>query len=168
MDNTTLIDLWSRLQLIFAIPQRVFPEIEIIDLQEESTRQIADYLVHHLRGVTTRFRTFESDDFLEICAVQHVIDGVGTGDLIGAVSGELSIQHYILPELLFTFEEPGYLVLSYSTGSHWNPISLIGLFEFFRLIYKVDARVKIKLSPQYFDSDWDVIFRSSLRAYLNG
>lgn len=163
-----MIDLWSRLQLIFAIPQEVFPEIEIIDLKKESTREIADYLIHHMRGVTTRFRTFESDDFLSICAPHLVIDGVGTGELIGAVSGELSVENYILPELLFTFEEPGYLVLSYSTGLHWNALNLIALFEFFRMVHKHDARAKIKLSPQYFDPDWDVIFRSSLRAYLNG
>jgi hypothetical protein len=163
-----MIDLWSRLQLIFAIPQQVFPEIEIIDLREETTRQIADYIVHHMRGVTTRFRTFESDDVLEICQVNYVIDGVGTGELIGAVSGELTVENFILPELLFTFEEPGYLVLSYSTGAHWNPINMIALFEFFRIVNKYDARAKIKLSPQYFDNDWDVIFRSSLRAYLNG
>jgi hypothetical protein len=163
-----MIDLWSRLQLIFAISQQVFPEIEIIDLREDGTREIADYLAHHMRGITARFRTFESDDFLNICTVHHLIDGVSTGDLIGAVSGELSIQNFILPELLFTFEEPGYLVLSYSTGAHWNPINLIALFEFFRLINRVDPRAKIKLSPQYFDTDWDVIFRSSLRAYLNG
>lgn len=163
-----MIDLWSRLQLIFATPQQVFPEIEIIDLRDETTREIAAYIIHHMRGVTTRFRTFESDDVLDIYSVQLITAGVGTGELIGAVSGELSIENFILPELLFTFEEPGYLVLSYSAGIHWNPINLIALFEFFRLVNQYDARAKIKLSPQYFDNDWDVIFRSSLRAYLYG
>jgi hypothetical protein len=162
-----MIDLWNRLELIFAIPEQVFPEIEIIDLTPEGTRQLADYVVHHMRGVTTQFRTFSSEDVQVIPSVGAMLEGVATGELIGALGGELSVSNYILPEVLFIFEEPGYTVMSYSTGYHWNPVGLIGLFEFFRIVNNLGANATIRLSPQSFSQDWIRVFNTLLRSYLN-
>ncbi len=162
-----MIDLWNRLQMIFAIPERIFPEIEIIDLTAEGTRELADYVVHHMRGVTTQFRTFTSEDVQVMPSVNAVLEGVATGELMGALGGELTIDNYILPEMLFIFEEPGYLVLSYSTGYHWGPMGLIGLFEFFRIVNQLEPRPTIRLSPQSFSQDWIRVFNNLLRGYLS-
>lgn len=162
-----MIDLWNRLEMIFAIPEEVFPEIEIIGLNEAATGQVADYVVHHLRGASTQFRTFSSEGKVPVLSTRQLVDGVQRGELIGAIGGELYISRFVLPEMLFIFEEPGFMIVGYVTGLHWTPIRLIALFEFFRIVNNSNPQVKIELSRHFFSENWINIFNRTLKSYLN-
>lgn len=162
-----MIDLWNRLRMIFAIPETLYPEIEIVDLNQSDTRFVADYIVRHLRGVSTQFHTFESEDRALIRSAEEVVDGVARGTLIGALGGELRVARYVLPEMLFVFEEPGFMIVSYSTGLHWTPLTIIALFEFFRIVKKRNPHAEINLSDIYFNQDWINNFQYLLRMYLH-
>ncbi|TVR18990.1 MAG: hypothetical protein EA396_13395 [Anaerolineaceae bacterium] len=162
-----MIDLWNRLELIFAIPEEVFPEIEIIGLSEAATAQIAEYVVQNLRGVSTQFRTFSSEGQVPVLSAQQLVSGVSNGELIGAMGGELSISRFILPEMLFIFEEPGYMIIGYVTGLHWTPIRLIALFEFFRIVIQTNPQAKIELSKHFFGENWIRVFNQTLKSYLH-
>jgi hypothetical protein len=162
-----MIDLWNRLHMIFDIQGEVYPEIEILNLSEESTRWVIQYIVDHMRTISSQFRTFMSESPILVTSPQQIVDGVSKGRLIGAVGGELRISQFPLCEMLYIFEEPGFMVLSYGTGLHWNALNLIGLFEFFRLINLVDKKAKIRLSPHFFTTEWMKLFDYVLSTYLN-
>jgi hypothetical protein len=162
-----MIDIWPRLQLIFNIPEPIYPEIEVVGLTEKNTRWLATYMVKGLRGINTQFRTFFSEDVLLINSPQAIINGVASGDYIGAMSGELAIDGFHLPEILYIFEEPGYMVMSYMTGTHWTPIKLTALFELFRIVKTIQGNCKVQLSDGFFSDNWIQKFNGVLKSYLD-
>lgn len=162
-----MINLWSRLGSIFDIAEEIYPEIEITGLSDDGMRSISYYLVRHLRGLSTEFHTFTSDEPILVKSEQTLVQHVTSGDWIGAVAGELIVARYALPEMIYIFEEPGMIIISYATGPHWSPLSLIALFEWFRIVSITDRRADINLSQHFFSPGWIQAFNRLLQDYLH-
>lgn len=162
-----MIDPWNRLELIFNISEEIHPEIEITNISESGMVWLVNYVVHNLRSMNTEFRSFDSEFPVLVESVQDAVQAVSSGELLGVFGGELKVEQYTLPEMIYIFEEPGFVILSYLTGPHWNAMKLITLMEWFRIVKLHEPRVSIKLSQRYFSTEWIRVFDNLLRAYCS-
>ncbi|MFW5692099.1 MAG: hypothetical protein ACOCX3_01980 [Chloroflexota bacterium] len=162
-----MINPWTNLQPIFDIPDEIYPEIDIVNLSNAAMHQVVHYLIHNMRGLSTEFHTFVSEDPVFVKSPGEMINRVTRGDLIGTIAGELKVARYTLPEIVYIFEEPGVIIMSYGTGRQWTPLKVIALFEWFRMVNTIDASTTIQLSKHFFSPGWMRTFDSMLRTYLN-
>lgn len=161
-----MIDLWQHLGPVFDIREEVYPEMDVANLSLLATKRLVEYLLENTRSLHTEFRTFMSEDPVPIRSPKRLVEGIITGELIGAIGGEVAMSHCTIPELVFFFEEPGFITMNYAPGISWNPLRLVTLFEFFRMMRLLDPRITVRLSPYFFPPNWITRFDDTFKLYM--
>lgn len=162
-----MIDLWQHLGPVFDIREEVYPELDVANLSLLATKRLVEYLLENTRSIHTEFRTFMSEDVVQIHSPKRMVEGIITGELIGALGGEVTIDHCIIPELVFFFEEPGFITMNYAPGATWDSLKLTTLFEFFRMMRVLDSRITVRLSPYFFPPNWIARFDETFKLYMS-
>lgn len=160
-----VIDLWQYVDTLFTAKAGEQPEVYISGLSPDAMSQVIRHIIDNSRDVETAFFDFY-EVRQEIRSAHHMVNGLQNGDLMGEIWCDLRIEGYSLPNMGFYSDEPGFIVIDYVMGEHWNPLRVIALFEFFRLIKLWDSRANIRISPRYFGQDAAEQFDRVLEAYL--
>ncbi len=161
-----LIDPWVRIHPMFDVVENASAEIEVIDLSRDAMHAVFQYVVEHCRNLNATLYTFASEDPITVGSAVDLVNQLADGNLIGGVGGNLTVDSYQLPMMGFFTDEPGFLMIEYPLGPHWNPMAVIALFEFFRMVRHIDQNAKIQLNKRLFDKSWRALFERTLREYL--
>lgn len=161
-----MIDLWTRIKDVFETDNGGQPEIFVMNLSDSAMREILHYIVLNSRDVETKFIDFEEVEHY-VKSINEVVSGLTSGEIMGEIWGDLLIDYYRLPNMGFYSDEPGFIVIDYLMGKHWNAVNLIVLFEFFRMVKRLDHRVSIQLAKRHFPPRMIKEFEAVLREYVN-
>jgi hypothetical protein len=168
-DNRIMVmDLWERLHTLFDTEdEQQQPEIIVGNLSTESMRAIVAHLLHNSRELQTAFYPFYSDTRVMVGSTKEVVEKFSSGELSGGFLIEPIFDGFKLPMLGIFSDDPGFLSIDYEKGDLWTPVTLIALFEFFRMMHQVENNVTIRLSRRHFARKWQFRFAATLKEYLN-
>ena len=162
-----MLDLWERLHSIFDTPHEGHPEIEIAKLTPTALVSIINYLLTNSKNVETSFTMRQPFQQVVITSPTVITKFVASGAVIGEFWCSITLDEYALPDMAVFIDGPDYLALEYRMGPGWDPIALIGLFEFLRMVKLIEPNARIGLSPEFFAHSWCDDFARTLKDYLN-
>lgn len=162
-----ILDLWERLSLIFAVDFGIEPSIEIDDLSPAAAAGLLAYVIESLRGPDIAFSDLDAASTVDIASPQEAVERLVRYEVLGLLWGQLLVERHALPPMRFFVDGPDCITLEYLMGPEWTPVSLIALFELFRLIKDLDSTASISLNKDVFDPHWQEVFRKTLQEYLD-
>jgi hypothetical protein len=162
-----MIDLWGRLHGIFDTEQEGHPEIELSGLMPRTTVTLIDYFLLHSKNFESAFTMREPFQQVYIYSPAVVSKFLSSGAVVGELWFSLVVEQLTLPEMAFFIDGPDYIGMEYRMGVGWDPVTLTGLFEFFRMVKSIQPSATISLNPEFFGRRWRQDFDLTLRDYLN-
>ncbi len=161
-----MLDLWKKAGQLFIGYGDTHGELMIGRLSEQAMRQVLSYVLVHSRELESGFQDFFEKEQV-VKSSKQVIDGLASGDIIGGLITNILVDGCVVPRLAVISDEPGYVVIDFVCGNHWNPVNAIAFFELLRLIRYLDKTVKIRLSKRQFGSDGQTLFDRIFQEYCD-
>ena len=161
-----MLDLWEQTSRLFIGYEGAHGELMIGRLSEQAMRQLLNYVLVHSREPESGFQDFFEKEQVAKSSKQ-VIDGLASGDIIGGLITDVLVDGCVVPRIALISDEPGYVVIDFACGSHWNPVNATAFFELLRLIRYFDTTVTIRLSKRQFGSDGQSLFDRTFREYCD-
>lgn len=135
-------DVWEVLESFFVLPEEFVeegedlepPEVVLFDMSDDDFAAILRYLFEHSRDCTVNFQLIGTHTFLLMPSVDVAIEALLSGEVAGAISISLDL----LPPLIFFFESPGLIMLSYTRGG-WSAMQALALLD---LLYELRSHAE--------------------------
>ncbi|MEQ8673554.1 MAG: hypothetical protein RLP44_05750 [Aggregatilineales bacterium] len=162
-----MIDLWERVSPIFTAVDGAQPEISVENISAGAMRYLINHVLHQSKSLDAGLRGVQPPHpEVMVTLPDAVAEVVLQGLVLGPLIVETRVDGYTLPTIGLFFLDTDALFISYQMGEHWTPLSVMALFELFRMIKTNDSDVRIRLSREHFNGSWRVQFDTALRDYL--
>ncbi len=163
-----MIDLWERVSPIFTAVDGAQPEINVDNISEGAMRYLINHVLHESKSIDAGLRGVQPPHpEVMVTLPDAVVEVILQGLVLGPLIVETRVDGLTLPTIGLFILDTNALFISYQMGEHWTPISVMALFELFRMIKTYDSAVKIRLSQEHFNGAWRVQFDMALREYLD-
>ena len=161
-----VLDLWNQLHSIFGPAIDRQPEISVTNLSGSASQAVIYFMLRNSREVQTAFYRQGSKHKVTVGSAEEVATKFATGELTGGFLVEPIFWGLPLPVLGVFSNESGSFAIDYEMGPQWTPLTLIGFFEFLRMIRVLDNDVVIRFGKGQFGRKWQIKFAATLREYL--
>lgn len=160
------LDPWDELRTLFGPAIDRQPEISVTNLSNSASHAVVYFMLRNSREVQTALYRRGSKEKVTVSSVEEVATMFSTGELTGGFLIEPRFWGLVLPVLGVFSDESGSFAIDYEMGPQWTPLTLIGFFEFLRMIRTLDNDAVIRFGKGHFGRKWQIKFAATLREYL--
>jgi hypothetical protein len=161
-----ILDLWKQLHSIFGPAIDRQPEVTVTNLSSSASQTMIDFMLRNSREVQTAFYKQGTKHKVTVSSADEVATKFAVGELTGGFLIEPIFWGLPLPVLGVFSDESGSFAIDYEMGPQWTPLTLIGFFEFLRMIRTLDNEAVIRFGKGHFGRKWEIRFAATLREYL--
>jgi hypothetical protein len=164
---TELLDLWNKLERLFADESDQAPEIILHGLSSAELQACLTYLLRQGRQMNVSFRVGDDNTVV-------MVDNIALDTLLSALTDPYNQLHAVfsmhlpaLPMLMYYVDAADRLSLGYTTGDEWNALTLTALFETLRTLCLLAPHAEVAIDPYFYSQGEQQLFYQVLQEYFH-
>lgn len=162
-----VLDVWSRLHILFATPSNGFyPGVQISGLDYSLMERILHYVMDNAREIEPMLEDAYTGTEIYPESISEIIRVALSSHIDGLVWVEATLDHLNLPSLGFHIADDNSMTIYYVMGI-WTPVKLISFLELLRWISALDKHIYVQMLENTAPQALCDLFNKTWHAYVN-